>query len=158
MRVQVIVGGDHGNMAFQFGTALSVTLIDDQVIDFEVSVCELTCRKDTGKLIESTILQTLTRGMDIVATRHLHIEINDQEQIECRFRDTPTLNSLTIDMYVTGDSAFQAMVLGKELLVGWWCMLCKSPKSKFMDNAGEMWNMYKYVRCGLIAENKKNRP
>ncbi len=33
------------------------------------------------------------------------------------------LNSLTVDMYVTCDLAFQAMVLGKELMAGWWCIL-----------------------------------
>jgi hypothetical protein len=41
---------------FQFGASVSVELSDDRIIDFEVSVCELICRKDKGKLIESTIL------------------------------------------------------------------------------------------------------
>jgi hypothetical protein len=67
-RIQVVVGGDHGDTAFQFGAAVSVTLINDHIIDFEVSVCELICWKDMGKLIESTILLSLTRGLDTVAT------------------------------------------------------------------------------------------
>jgi hypothetical protein len=136
--VQVVVGGDHGDTAFQFGAASSVTLINDRIINFEASVCELICRKDTGKLIDSTILPTLTIGLDIVATWHLHIETSKQGQIECKFRETQMLNSLTIDMYVTGDLPFQAMALGKESMTGWWCMLCKSPRSKFLDNANEM--------------------
>ena len=48
-RVQVVVGGDHGDTAFQFGASVSVDLIHDRIIDFEVSVCALICRKDTGK-------------------------------------------------------------------------------------------------------------
>ena len=56
VRVQVVVGGDHGDTAFQFGASVSVDLTDERIIEFEVSVCELICRKDTGKLIESTIL------------------------------------------------------------------------------------------------------
>jgi hypothetical protein len=48
-RVQVIVGGDHGNTAFQFGVSVSVDLIGIRIIDFEVSVCELICCKDTEK-------------------------------------------------------------------------------------------------------------
>jgi hypothetical protein len=48
-RVQVLVGGDHGDTAFQFGASVSVHLTDTIIIDFEVSVCELICRKDTSK-------------------------------------------------------------------------------------------------------------
>ena len=73
-RVQVFMGGDHGDTAFQFGTSVSVDLIGDRIIDFEVTVCELICRKDTGKLIERTILTRLTKGLEIVATWNLHIE------------------------------------------------------------------------------------
>jgi hypothetical protein len=73
-RVQVVAGGDHGDNAFQFGASVSVHLTDNRVIEFEVSVCELICHKDTGKLIETTILPRLTRGLEIVATWHLHIK------------------------------------------------------------------------------------
>ena len=55
--VQVVISGDHGNIAFQFGASVSVELSDDCIIDFKVSICELTCRKDTGRLLEETILQ-----------------------------------------------------------------------------------------------------
>ncbi len=44
-RVQVVVGGDHEDTAFQFGASVSVHLKDDAIIDFEVSVCELICQK-----------------------------------------------------------------------------------------------------------------
>ena len=47
LRVQVVVGGDHGDTAFQFGASVSVELSDDRIIDFEVSICELICCKDT---------------------------------------------------------------------------------------------------------------
>ena len=57
LRVQAVIGSDHGNTAFQFGASVSVELSDDRIIDFKVSICELTCRKDTGRLLEETILQ-----------------------------------------------------------------------------------------------------
>jgi len=37
--VQVVVGGDHGDTAFQFGASVSVNLTGNRIIDFEVSVC-----------------------------------------------------------------------------------------------------------------------
>jgi hypothetical protein len=55
IRVQVVVGGNHGDTAFQFGASVSVELANNRIIDFKVSVCELICRKDTGCLIKETI-------------------------------------------------------------------------------------------------------
>ena len=53
LSVQAVVGGDHGDTAFQFGASVSVKLVcDGNIIEFEVSACELICRKDTATLIE----------------------------------------------------------------------------------------------------------
>ncbi len=48
LSVQVAVGDDQGNTAFQFGASVSVKLCDRNIIEFEVSVCNLICRKDTA--------------------------------------------------------------------------------------------------------------
>jgi hypothetical protein len=128
----------------------SVDLIGDRIIDFEVSVCELICRKDTGKLIERTILTRLTKGLEILATWHLHIELNDDVLLECKFKQNCSINSHIVDMYLTGDLAYQAMAPGKELMATWWCMQCKASRSQFMDENSEMWTMDKLVRCGMI--------
>jgi hypothetical protein len=45
--VQAIVGGNQGNTAFQFGASVSVERANNCIINFEVLVCELICRKDT---------------------------------------------------------------------------------------------------------------
>jgi hypothetical protein len=65
---------------FQFGALVSIELVNNCIIDFEVSVCKLICRKDTGSgcLLEQTILPRLTDGLEIVATFKLHI-FNDDE-------------------------------------------------------------------------------
>jgi hypothetical protein len=43
LRVQVVLGGDHSDGAFQFGASVSAELSDGKIIDFEVSVCKLIC-------------------------------------------------------------------------------------------------------------------
>jgi hypothetical protein len=68
LHVTVVAGGDHGDTSFQFGASVSAKLSGSEIIYFEVSVCELICRKDTVSLIESTILPTLTSGLKVVAT------------------------------------------------------------------------------------------
>ncbi len=139
MHVQVVVGGDHGDTSFQFSASVSVDLTDERIIEFEVSVCELICRKDTGKLIKSTILTRLTQGLKMVATWNLNIEVNNEGGLECEFnKNTRSTHSHIVDMYVTGDLAFQAMALGKESMSGWWCMLCKASRRQFLDEQSEM--------------------
>ncbi len=118
VRIQAVIGGDHRDTAFQFGASVSVELSDDRIIDFEVSVCELICRKDTEKLIKSTILTRLTQ-LEIDATWNLNIENNDEGVVKCWFsKDTKTTHSHIVEVYVTGDLAFQAMALGKESISG----------------------------------------
>ena len=88
LSVQVVVGGDHGNTAFQFGASVSVKLCDGNIIEFEVSECELICTKDTAKLIEATILPRLTSGLLVVATYPLHIYKDEHRNIICEFSQT----------------------------------------------------------------------
>ena len=73
-QVQMIVGGDHGDTAFQFGALVLIELEDKHHLDFdfEVMVCELICRKDSGRLLAETILERLTQGLEIISTFELH--------------------------------------------------------------------------------------
>jgi hypothetical protein len=47
--VQMVIGGDHGDTAFQFSALVLVELADNRYINFEVLVWELICRKYTGR-------------------------------------------------------------------------------------------------------------
>ncbi len=129
IHIQIVAGGDHRDIAFQFGASVSVELVDGGNIDFEVSVCEVICQKDTAKLIESTILTGLTNGLEVISTMPFHIHMDELGNIQCQFSCTPpSIRTTTpiIDIYITGDLAFQAMALGMESMVGHWCMLCTS--------------------------------
>jgi hypothetical protein len=130
--VQVVVGGDHGDVAFQFGTSITVEMIDGQIIEFKISVCKVICRKDTAKPIERIILPRLTNGLEVVKLIPLCISVNtDDGKLVCKYNRTPSIESATpiFDVYVTGDLAFQAMALGKELMAGHWCMKYASSKA-----------------------------
>jgi hypothetical protein len=69
--VQAVVGGDHGDTAFQFGAAITAEMHDGRKIYFEVTTAELICRKDTSKLLEATIIPQLTTGLKIISTQPL---------------------------------------------------------------------------------------
>jgi hypothetical protein len=112
-------------------------MIDGKIIDFEISACKVICRKDTAKLIERTILPRLTNGLEVVKLIPLCISVNtDDGELVCEYNRTPSIGSPTpiLDVYITGDLAFQAMALGKESMSGHWCMQCASSKAQFLDN------------------------
>ncbi len=153
------------NTAFQFGASVLIELADNQIIDFEVLVCELICRKDTGCLLEQTILPRLTDGLEIVATFELHI-FNDDEcgvlVAKYHRHASPIQNATpshipTTEVFVMGDLAFQAMALGKESMAGHWCRKCKAMRQQFSDNC-VLWTMDELVRCGKDAKTKKGDP
>jgi len=166
LRIQAVAGGDHSHTAFQFGASVSAELSDGKMIDFEVSVCELICRKDTWRLIESTILPMLTSGLNIVTTSPLHIYEDDEGNIICKFGETcPTTQhqhaATTIphvDLYITGDLAFQAMALGMESMSGHWCMQCTMQMQCTLTEAQlsevKMWTVEEYCRLGEEAERR----
>ncbi len=84
----------------------------------------LICREDTGKLIKLTILPQLTKGLEVViATLPLHIETDKHGLLQCRFSCTAPIGNRStppkVEVYLTGDLAFQAMVLGEESMSTW---------------------------------------
>jgi hypothetical protein len=160
VQVQIVTGGNHGDLAFQFGASVSVKLVCNRRIEFKILVCELIYWKDTGSLIEQTILSLLTNGLKIIATIPLQIHIDDNGNINCKFYNNNITEydaTLTIELYITGDLAFQAMALRKESTSGHWCMQCKSHKDKFLDN-GEMQTTNVLCKLGEVAEKSKGNP
>ena len=89
VHVQAVVGGDHGDMAFQFGAAITVHLKSGDKVHFELLSCKLICRKDTSALIEATILRTLTKGLWIISEQPLHIYKSDGNTLVCKFDAPP---------------------------------------------------------------------
>jgi hypothetical protein len=62
-----------------------------------------------------------------------------------------------VNVYVTGNLAFPAMALGKELMAGHWCMQFTSSKAQFLDD-GTMSMMEEMARLGKEAKRKKGKP
>ncbi len=121
---------------------------------------EVICRKDTAKLIELTILPRLTNGLEVVKLIPLCISMNRYDgKLVCEYNRTPSIGSTTpiVDIYITGDLAFQAMALGKESLAGHWCIQCTSSKAQFLDNR-TMWMIEEMVRLGKETKSKKEEP
>jgi hypothetical protein len=166
--IQVVVGGNHRDIAFQFGVSVSVKLSDENIIDFEVSACKLICRKDTRTLLEATILPRLTSRLSVMAISPLCTYKDNQGIIFCKFGQTSKNTKYVVttipevDLYVTGDLAFQAMVMGKESMSEHWCMQCTMQMQITLTqaqlNGVKMWTMEELCRLGDKADKQKEEP
>ena len=167
--VRVVAGGDHGDTAFQFGAKVIVGMKSDEpgctnILEFEVLVCELICRTDSGALIEKTILNRLTKGLKILVQQELCIYEDDEGVLQCKFdppADLRAVNRLIVDFRFTADLALQTMALGKESMSPHWCPLCKAHKSQFLANGIEMWTMNdlcQYAEKAMTSKRKKGEP
>lgn len=126
-RVDIVVGGDHGQGAFQAGCQDVVVFAEESetpTVIFDIGLAEVICRKDNAKVLENTIEPFLTRGFGIITENKLTIGLNEEGEIACVFGDDETLQSKTTpqkEMYCVGDFAFYAMILGREHSPGHHC-------------------------------------
>ncbi len=97
----------------------------------------------------------ITSGLKKVATLPLHIHYDDHDgKIVCQFSKTSTIHSPphsttieTVDCYITGDLAFQAMSMGRESMAGYWCLLCCANRPQFQGDYPP-WLMEDLCRLG----------
>jgi hypothetical protein len=161
--VFAVVGGDHGDMAFQYGVAITAELQDGEQLYFEVCCCKLICRKDTSVLLEKTILPHLTTGLKIISTQPLNIYLNANDTLLCT-SFTPlneqTNNPVTIQVsvFITGNLAFQAMIMGIEAMSGHHCLMCQLIRKEFNDDRhahGLPWTFPELVCIGKEVNSNR---
>jgi hypothetical protein len=118
-------------MAFQFGVAITAELQDGEQRYFKICFCKSVCRKDTSALLEKTSLPHLTTGLEVISTQALYLYSNADDLLLCSFttllliyinHDTATIQ---VSIFITGDLAFQAMIMGREAMSGQHCLMCQ---------------------------------
>eukprot|EP00956_Cyclotella_meneghiniana_P036251 scaffold123208_cov22-Cyclotella_meneghiniana.AAC.1 len=183
-----IFGADHGQGAFQVGAKVVLNFDrretapngglrmpkisvptpksrreQEESIVFEVSLAEVICRKDTSALIQATIGDYMKSGFKIIADSTLTIGQDESGNIICSFdalsdeykrKDTPLTS-----MYVTGDLAFYAMVLGRESSSGTRCFICRMSAREFSASLrkGDPWTYELMNTCVEELDAQKAR-
>ena len=136
-----------------FGGSVTVTLQDEEDFKFELISCQLMCRKESAGLIEATALPFLMKALRIIEDKHLDISCGIDGEITCEFGD----KGLKPLLFVTGDLAFQAAVLGREYMSPHHCMHCQMKCSHFENlnhEDGVAWTMPSYCVAGDIASKE----
>ena len=62
---------------------------------------------------------------------------------------------IPVNLYVTGDLAFYAMIMGKEGMSGNWCHLCQLSRAEFFDlmKDGNPWTWELYREIAAQVES-----
>jgi hypothetical protein len=148
-----VFGGDHGQGAFQFGAKVEMHFTDTaKSIPFIISLAEVVCRKDTGELLEKTIIKPLAKGMKTITNCNLLLSRGGDGKVECIFdnkeRDKTTTSGYVVDSYLCGDLAFMMMAMGREGMSGKWCYICKLGHAQFKNQsaAREKWTWTKLAQ------------
>ena len=97
-RIDVTVGGDHGQGAFRFPMKLLFIMKSSKKIERTSSVVYILCKKDYDDILKNTIIEKLQESFMLVLDP-IRID-NHQVSIE--------------NLYVTSDLAFLIILLGKE--------------------------------------------
>ena len=110
-RIDIVVGGDHGQGAFRFPMKILYIMNDDTRHESIQPVGYILCQKDNGIILKNTIIKDLGDSINFL---NESMTFNNQQ-----------LSSSNI--YVTGDLSFLVILLGKEHSSLHWCMKCQSP-------------------------------
>ena len=127
-RIDVTVGGYHGQGAFRFPMKLLFIIKSAKNVERESSVVYILCKQDNGDILKNTIVNKL---QDLFKLMIETISIDNHQ--------------LSIDnLYVTGDLAFLVILLGKEFSSPKWCFKCKVNPKIWLEHEykiGEDWTI-----------------
>jgi hypothetical protein len=173
--MDVILGGDHGQGKFR--SVIKIILRDGegkQVDSMVMKVGHIDCTKDTYDVLKSSVAGPLNESMkEVIESGALQL-IRDEHgsvafQMKSDDQDDPPLtllSSLTIRVFVTGDLAYFAAILGKVNMAGGWCTWCGlSPKewSPQDHDKGELWTLAAMaevrtsISLGVLEDTSANR-
>jgi len=164
VRIDIVTGGDHGQGAFQAGCQVVIVFSDKDdlpSIVFDIGVAEVICRKDNSEVLQATIGPHLTAGYQGIVDKELTIGLNEDGEIKCSFGNGDGLSQKmtpTKEVYVVGDLAFYAMVLGREHSSGSRCYLCRMSAKEFAKalKRGEAWT-YELMN-DLVSQMQNGKP
>ena len=113
-----------------------------------------------------TICDELTRGLQSLASKHINVFVSNTGQVDVALGEHTSSAarssvSLMPNIYMTGDLAFDGMVLGKEGMSGHHCHLCKLSGREMTDltKEGEPWGYDDMIELAntFIASKKKSK-
>jgi hypothetical protein len=114
-----------------------------------MKVGHIDCTKDTYDVLKSTVAGPLNNSLKEVINSGALQVIRDENggivfQMNNVYQDDEPLTSLPIQVFVTGDLAYFAAILGKVNMAGGWCTWCSLLPKEWTPtdhDKGELWTL-----------------
>jgi hypothetical protein len=174
--IDVVLGGDHGQGKFR--SVIKIILRDDTGLSVDTLVMKvghIDCTKDTYDVLKSSVAGPLNNSLkEVINSGALQVIRDEDGSVAFRMKkegqedDQPltVLSSLHIRVFVTGDLAYFAAILGKVNMAGGWCTWCGlSPRewSPIDHDKGQLWTLEAMaevrtsIRLGVTMDTSANR-
>ena len=173
--IDVVLGGDHGQGKFR--SVIKIILRDDAGLSVDTLVMKvghIDCTKDTYDVLKSSVAGPLNDSLkEVINSGALQVIRDEDGSVAFRMKkddqdDQPltVLSSLHIRVFVTGDLAYFAAILGKVNMAGGWCTWCGlSPRewSPTNHDKGQLWTLeamaevWTSIRLGVTMDTSANR-
>ncbi len=162
-RIDVMAGGDHGQGAFIFGAKVVVVLKgekegdEDDLFTFSISTAEIQCDHETAEILNNTIKPHLVEELRQIHTKEIFLGLisgdDGKLKIECSYVKNPEVASISIqiELYIVGDLAFYALLLGMDGMSPHHCLLCEMKGSDMKDLNGQA-DMREYGKMKRLGE------
>ncbi len=150
--IDVVLGGDHGQGKFR--SVIKIILRDDdgkQVDSMVMKVGRIDCTKDTYKILKLSVAGPLNESIEeVVKSGALQLLREQDGNLSCRMKNddeqslATTITNLPIRVFVTGDLAYFAAILGKVNMAGDWCTWCGLSTKEWSPidhDKGELWTL-----------------
>jgi hypothetical protein len=147
--IDVVLRGDHGQGKFE--SVIKIILRDDdgkQVDSMVMKVGHIDCIKDTHNILKSSVARPLNESIEeVVKSGALQLIREQDGNLSCSMKNdddqslTIITTNLPIRVFVTGDLAYFAAILGEVNMAGDWCTWCELPAKEWSPtdhNKGEL--------------------
>ncbi len=149
--IDVVLGGDHGQGKFR--SVIKIILRDEdgkQVDSMVMKVGHIDCTKDTYDILKSSVAGPLNKSIEeVVKSGALQLIREQDGNLSCRMKNDgeeslTIITNLPIRVFVTGDLAYFAAILGKVNMAGDWCTWCGLSAKEWSPtdhDKGELWTL-----------------
>jgi len=173
VRVDIVIGGDHGGGKFRMTMKVNFRLPNKETISYLTQIASVSFSKDNIEILKETVLDPIGEGLRIIALGRSFIVLDNEYTVKFSLSDTTSSYSVhyscPLQLYLVGDLKFYAQMSGREDMSSYWCMWCMLHPSEwrtFCDNCDsipdeekQLWTLdLHYKHLAHIRNNNIKQP
>jgi len=127
IRVDLVIGGDHGGGKFRVTMKVNFRLPDKGTVSYLTQIASVSYSKDKTAILRETVLDPIGEGLRQISEGGRFIVLDNDYTLEFSLSNTDDKSihcSCPIQLFLVGDLKFYAQMSGREDMSSYWCMWC----------------------------------